>query len=111
MQTHTLTKAPTPETKKKSGTTPFFQAKLRVNTPGDAHEQEADQVADQVMRMQEDEEPVVQRKSLTPVNSVQRMCAGCEEKFRKCTAGRPIRPAESLSRAPPPVTRISAVFC
>ena len=80
MQTHTLTKAPTPETKKKSGTTPFFQAKLRVNTPGDAHEQEADQVADQVMRMQEDEEPVVQRKSLTPVNSVQRMCAGCEEK-------------------------------
>lgn len=30
---------------------PFFQAKLTVNQPGDAYEQEADQVADQVMRM------------------------------------------------------------
>jgi len=79
MHTHTLSKAPNPEAKKKSGTTPFFQAKLTVNTPGDAHEQEADQVADQVMRMKEDEEPVVQRMPLTPVNSVQRMCAECEE--------------------------------
>ncbi len=30
---------------------PFFQAKLTVNQPGDLYEQEADQVADQVMRM------------------------------------------------------------
>ena len=28
----------------------FFQPKLTVNIPGDAHEQEADRVADQVMQ-------------------------------------------------------------
>jgi hypothetical protein len=31
----------------------FFQAKLAVNTPGDAHEQEADAMADKVMRMKD----------------------------------------------------------
>ena len=80
MHTNILNKAPNPEIKKKSGTTPFFQAKLRVNTPGDAHELEADRVADQVMRMKEDEEPVVQRMPITPISGVQRMCADCEEK-------------------------------
>src|SRR5215212_4158445 len=32
------------------GTTPFFQAKLTVNQPGDEYEQEADKVADQVVQ-------------------------------------------------------------
>ena len=39
------------------------QAKLTVNQPGDAHEQEADQVADQIMRMPEGSMPVVQRQA------------------------------------------------
>ena len=37
----------------------YIQAKLQVSTPGDQHEQEADRVADKVMRdTQEEEEPV-----------------------------------------------------
>lgn len=66
-----------------TGTAPFFQAKLTVNTPGDAHEREADQVADRVMRMQDDEEPAVQRMPVTPVSGVQRMCTECEEKEKE----------------------------
>ena len=75
-----------------TGTAPFFQAKLTVNTPGDAHEREADQVADRVMRMQDDDEPVAQRMPLTPVSSpsggggvgeAQRMCVECEEKEKE----------------------------
>lgn len=40
------------------------QAKLTVNQPGDQYEQEADRMADTVMRM--------------PEPTVQRMCADCE---------------------------------
>ena len=68
------------------------QPKLRINTPGDRHEQEADRIADQIMRMPEtqvqrkcksceEEEEEIQMKPLqspiTPV--VQRKCAECEE--------------------------------
>jgi len=61
-------------------TTPFFQAKLTVNQPGDRFEREADRLADQVMRMHEADAPIAQRMPLTPVSSVQRTCAACEEK-------------------------------
>src|SRR5215204_349831 len=38
---------------------PYIQTKLQVSTPGDPYEQEADRVADKVMRdAQEEEEPV-----------------------------------------------------
>lgn len=53
-----------------------LQAKLTVNTPGDAHEREADRVADQVLRMPEPE-----GRQKAP--SVQRMCVGCEEEEAK----------------------------
>jgi Domain of unknown function (DUF4157)/Lysine-specific metallo-endopeptidase len=68
----------------------FFQPKLTVNTPGDAHEQEADRVADQVMRMREGDAPIVQRMPITPLGSVQRKCADCEQEEqaqRKETGG------------------------
>jgi hypothetical protein len=39
-----------------------IQAKLKVSSPGDAYEQEADRVADQVMRQIDRTEPVVQMK-------------------------------------------------
>jgi hypothetical protein len=67
----------------------FFQPKLTVNTPGDAYEQEADRVADQVMRMKNGDAPVVQRMPITPL-SVQRKCAHCEKEekaMRKETGG------------------------
>ena len=63
------------------------QAKLTVNTPGDKYEQEADRVADQVMRMTSaaaGDPPRIQR-ACTSCNrelesqTLQRMCAGCEE--------------------------------
>jgi hypothetical protein len=57
----------------------FFQPKLTVNQPGDQYEQEADRVADQVMRMREGDAPIVQRMPLTPVGNVQRKCADCEK--------------------------------
>lgn len=46
-----------------------IQAKLRVGQPGDQYEQEADRVAEQVMRM--------------PAPKVQRLCPECEEKLQR----------------------------
>ena len=70
---------------------PFFQAKLTVNQPGDAHEQEADRVADQVMRMKDGAAPFFS-PSQGAQRGIQRMCSGCaqEEKDkadRKETGG------------------------
>ena len=62
---------------------PKVQTKLTVGAPNDAYEQEADRVADQVMRMPEPmgDEDVVQRK--TAVSSIQRMCPACNEKLQQ----------------------------
>src|SRR5271166_1865665 len=59
---------------------PAIQTKLTINQPGDQYEEEADRVADQVMRM-----PNAQAVSLNPaMPQVQRKCscggpAPCEE--------------------------------
>ena len=58
---------------------PAIQTKLAVNQPGDVYEQEADRVADQVMRMAA---PVaVQRKCTACAEDerVQRKCSHCEQ--------------------------------
>ena len=61
---------------------PRPQTKLTVGAPGDAFEREADQVADQVMRMPE---PAVQRmcshcrKEMEGEGVVRRKCSKCEE--------------------------------
>lgn len=47
-----------------------LQTKLKVSQPGDAAEQEADHVAEQVMRM---------KVTGSTGNTVQRMCSACEE--------------------------------
>jgi outer membrane protein OmpA-like peptidoglycan-associated protein len=74
------------------------QAKLTVNQPGDHFEQEADQVADQIMRMPEpvaDNPPRIQRacshctKELDH-NRIQRVCSACEEELHR-------KPSESQS--------------
>ncbi len=46
-----------------------IQTKLTISQPGDKYEQEADRIADQVMRM--------------PEPKVQRVCAECEEKLQR----------------------------
>jgi len=91
-----------------------IQTKLTVNTPGDEYEQEADAVADKIMRMTDNVPPVsnsspvkIQRKceacgkeepeekeeeyELSADGMIQRKCATCEEEekkklFRKETA-------------------------
>src|SRR5215210_6139808 len=50
-----------------------IQTKLAVNKPGDEYEQEADRIADQVMRMTE---PTAVASSPT---AIQRKCAACDE--------------------------------
>lgn len=68
-----------------STNTPKVQPKLTVNTPGDKYEQEADRMADMVMRMPE---PMVSREAsrgfsvarATGKNLVQRQCATCAAK-------------------------------
>jgi len=54
--------------------TGLIQTKLTVNTPGDEYEQEADAVADKIMRMADNNS--VETKS-TPVNIIQRKCETC----------------------------------
>ena len=62
----------------------FIQAKLEVNQPGDMYEQEADRVADQVMRMPVGSEQLaVDSGQLSGVRRedghIQRMCTECED--------------------------------
>ena len=60
----------------------FIQPKLMVNAPNDVYEQEADAVADRVMRM-----PLVSSKAQGTqgllASSVQRKCSHCEEEEKK----------------------------
>jgi hypothetical protein len=56
---------------------PRVQAKLTINQPGDIYEQEADRIADEVMRMPDAAPAAVSRS--TSAATVQRKCAACEE--------------------------------
>ncbi len=62
---------------------PTVQPKLTVNTPGDIYEQEADAMADRVMRMSTNETA----KPVTGLigKSLQRKCAHCEEEEKRKT--------------------------
>jgi len=55
---------------------PFVQPKLTINQPGDIYEQEADTVAERVMRTPEPHSTFFQP---IPLTSVQRKCAACEQ--------------------------------
>lgn len=59
----------------------FMQTKLQVSRPGDQYEQEADRVADQVMRMPDPtaaREPII-GGALPRISRLQRKCEQCEE--------------------------------
>jgi hypothetical protein len=74
-----LTAKPANETKLQAGNQAMqrllhsgaLQAKLSVSEPGDSSEQEADRVADTVMRMSD--------RAPAEAPSIQRKCAGCED--------------------------------
>ena len=82
------------------GKKPVIQPGLTINTPGDQYEQEADAMADRVMRMSSNE-------AVKPVTgligkSLQRKCAHCEEEekrkkpvMRKTEAGHSGMPVSS----------------
>lgn len=56
----------------------FFQPKLAINQPNDIYEQEADAMADKVMRMPDNESK--QLSFFKPaISSLQRKCEHCEE--------------------------------
>ena len=60
------------------------QTKLTISHPGDIYEQEAERVADQVMRMADPPPQIPSVSSLhgaPPVPSLQRLCAECEEEL------------------------------
>jgi hypothetical protein len=66
-----------------SGNGAFFrpvQPKLSINQPNDMYEQEADAMADKVMRMQDPNPQPFFTPAITPV---QRKCAHCEEEEKK----------------------------
>jgi hypothetical protein len=63
------------------GTTRSLQAKLRVNTPADQNEQEADRMAEHLVRMTEP--PVAARQPSHAAPSAQRKCA-CGGSCAKC---------------------------
>lgn len=54
---------------------PLIQTKLSVNEPGDTHEQEADAMADKVMRISD----INDKAFFSPPLVVQRKCAACED--------------------------------
>lgn len=68
-------KANTATVNKGKNQLPFFQPKLTINQPNDVYEQEADAMADKVMRM---EQPFIQAKPV-PLTPIQRKCAECEK--------------------------------
>ncbi len=60
----------------------FFQSKLSINQPNDVYEQEADAMADKVMRMKDDNSAQSSFFKPSAIN-VQRKCQHCEEEEKK----------------------------
>lgn len=62
----------------------LLQAKLKIGQPGDIYEQEADRVAEQVMRLPEPRTRVrTAAFSRTQLARIQRLCPECEEELRR----------------------------
>ena len=62
----------------------FIQAKLKVNQPGDVYEQEADRVAEQVMRMPESMPPSPSNDSHSEIQRKYAECASGQSLCPKC---------------------------
>ncbi len=64
---------------------PLIQPKLKIGASNDKYEQEADQVADQVMRMPDGQGTVSasQLSGLASGGSIQRRCVGCQQKLEE----------------------------
>jgi hypothetical protein len=62
----------------------LLQAKFTIGQPGDKYEQEADRVAEQVMRMPD---PQAKRgvtvSKLPKISRIQRVCPECEQEMQR----------------------------
>src|SRR5262245_40585143 len=63
--------------------TPLVQPKLTINQPNDIYEQEADAVAERVMRMPADNHDPFFKPGRLSLSNLQRKCAHCEEEEKK----------------------------
>jgi len=77
---------------------PSIQPKLVVNEPGVAYEQEADRVADQVMRM-----PAPEFSIAAAPPQISRKCTACEEEDKKKLQTKPAGPAGATPGEAPPI--------
>lgn len=78
---------------------PRIQTKLTVNTPGDAYEQEADRVADQVMKA-----PLPSTGNFVPNGgNVQPKCADCEKEEKAQRKESPAMSSKAEGSAAPPI--------
>ena len=60
------------------------QTKLKINQPGDKYEQEADQVAEEVMRMSDlNVSASSQSEGVPPAEHIQRLCPECEDELQR----------------------------
>ena len=64
-------------------TGPRIQTKLKIGEPKDKFEQEADRVANEIVRTPDREVQSLQQGAATIPGSLQRLCDGCEEELRK----------------------------
>ncbi|RNI39835.1 DUF4157 domain-containing protein [Hanamia caeni] len=82
-----------------SGNNSWVQPKLQINQPGDQYEQEADAMADKVMRMSDKD--VAQNSYNTSGTNIQRKCAECEKEDEEKKVQRKENKNSSPSVAPP----------
>jgi len=87
---------------------PPIQAKLTISQPGDVHEQEADRVANAVMRMSAGDAQQV--PAVSPAGSIskaQRLCTECEDEQAKKAAA-PVQRKEQIAGAPAVTPSVAA---
>ena len=87
--------------------TPFLQPKLSVNTPGDQYEQEADAMADKVMRMPVNDQPFFSPNP-AGISHVQRKCAHCEEEEKLQRKENTTQPTEASSETSSYINSLSS---
>ncbi len=66
---------------------PTIQARLRIGEPGDRYEQEADRVAETVVRMPEPQPRSPASSSGRPAVPIQRLCPECEQETHRKSEG------------------------
>jgi outer membrane protein OmpA-like peptidoglycan-associated protein len=87
---------------------PTIQAKLTISEPGEAHEQEADRVANEVMRMADSSAGAVPAvSSAGTIPDAQRKCTECDEEAKK-KGSATVQRKEQTAGVPPVGSSVAA---